>query len=86
MLSLDDCYKYEPEIKRVTKANSFLASGRVVYIVKKNSQGKTLKVFNAYDKESKVLLMSHWDKEKLIKFIQRQDLSMLGGNVQGSLF
>jgi len=87
MLELSSCYKYEPEIKRITKANSFLASGRVIYIVKKDHKGKTIKIFNAYDKESKTQLSQHWDKDKLIKYLQRQDLTILGESLgQQSLF
>ncbi len=77
MRALADCYIYEPEIKRITKANSFMAGGRVIYIVKKDSMGKAMKIYSAYDKESKVLLGANWDKEFLIAFIQAQDLSIL---------
>jgi len=78
MLAIEDCYKYEPEIKRLTKSNSFLASGRVIYVVKKEPNGKTSKSYQAYDHESKVLLGSHYDKDFLISFIVKQDLSCLG--------
>ena len=80
MLAIDDCDVYGPDIKRVTKLNGFVASGREIYIVKKDKTGKTLsKVFNAYDKESKILLASHWDKEFLIGYLIKKDLSCLGG-------
>ena len=86
MLNLEDCYKYQSDIKRVTKANSFIASGRVIYIVKKSAEGKSLKIYVAYDRETKIQLLAHWNKDKLIRYIQGKDLSMLGGNVQMSLF
>lgn len=81
----EDCFVYEPEIKRMTKANSFIAGGRVCVVVKKNPEGKAIKGFNAYDKDSKILLAHHHDKEYLIKYLQGKDLSCLG-NSQGSLF
>jgi hypothetical protein len=84
MRSLEECNKYQPDIKRVTKSNSFTSGGRIIYIVKKDYTGKTVKVYVAYDKETKIQLMAHWDKEFLIEYIRKQDLTIFGG--QGSLF
>ena len=84
MRAVEDCFVYQPDIKRVTKANSFVASARTIYICKKDTEGKAMKVFNAYDKETKVLLASHWDKEFLMNYLSDKDLSCLGG--QGALF
>lgn len=84
MLDKEDCFVYEPDIKRVTKSNSFIAGGRVIYIAKKKPDGKASKSYQAYDKDTKILLSSHWDKELLIKYLQGKDLSVLGG--QMSLF
>lgn len=84
MRATEDCNVYEPDIKRVAKSNSFVASGRVIYIVKKESSGKTSKIYYAYDRETKIQLGGHWDKEYLINFLIQQDLSCLGG--QQSLF
>lgn len=84
MIAVEDTEKYQPEINRLTKANSFIASGRVVYVAKKTPDGKTTKSYCAYDVESKVLLGCHWDKVFLINFMSKQDLSCLGG--QQSLF
>ena len=77
MKKIYDCFKYEPEIKRLTKANSFTHEGRVIYIVKKTPEGKASKAYVAYDHATKILLMSHPDKEYLIEFIRRQDMSIL---------
>lgn len=85
MRSLEECEVYYKEISRVTKANSFVAFGRVIYIVKQDWNGKAIKNYACYDKETRVLLGSHWDKEYLISFIQKQDLSILG-NSESSLF
>jgi hypothetical protein len=85
MRNKEDCFKYQPEIKTATKANSFVAGGRVIYLVKKNQEGRASRVHNAYDKDTKILLASHWDKEYLIKYLQGKDLSCLG-NTQGVLF
>lgn len=84
MIDIDKCFVYQPDIKRVTKANSFVACGRVIYLVKKSYDGKALKVYCAYDKEIKILLACHWDKDFLIKYLSDKDLSCLGG--QGALF
>lgn len=75
--SLDDCFKYEPDIKRLTKANSFTHEGRVIYIVKKTPEGKASKAYVAYDHATKILLMSHLDKDFLIEYIREQDMSIL---------
>ena len=85
MRAIEDCYVYQPKITRTTKANSFVASGRLIYVVKKDMIGKALKVYNAYDKETGILLGSHWDKEFITSYIQRQDLSILPED-EGSLF
>jgi hypothetical protein len=85
VLAVEDCFIYQPDIKRVTSANSFIAGGRTVYIVKKDSTGKSIKIYNAYDKDTKTQLSSHWDKDILIKYLQTKDLSCLG-STQGSLF
>ena len=78
MKPLDECWKYEPEIKRLTKTNSFVADGRVIYIVKKQYDGKSIKMFVAYDSSTKIQLVAHHDKEEVIKFLQVKDLSVLG--------
>ena len=84
MRDIDDCFVYHEEFKRSTKSNSFVASGRVIQVVKKDKDGKSLKVFNGYDKESRILLASHWDKDFLMDYLSDKDLSCLGHN--GSLF
>ena len=79
MLPLDECAKYEPDIKRMTKANSFIADGRVIYVAKKDETGKTLSViYVAYDSSTKVKLAAHWCKDTLIRYLQGKDLSVLG--------
>ena len=85
MRAKEDCFVYEPEIKRVTKANSFTAGGRLIYVVKKDHNGKAMKGYSAFDKDTKILLAYHSDKEFLIKYLQDKDLSCLG-NTQGVLF
>lgn len=68
---------YQPDIKRLTKNNSTLIQGRVIYIVKKDVNGKALKVFVAYDYETKVKLAVHQDKEQLIEFLKKQDFNRI---------
>lgn len=78
MRDIEDCKTYEPDIRKPTKANSFVADGRVIYVVKKDYTGKPLKMYVAYDEATKVQLMAHHDKDTLIEFIQSKDLSVLG--------
>ena len=89
MIDLKDCQKYQPEIKRLTKANSFsyefsgyvdkefIEFSRVIYIVKKDITGKAIKLFVAYDYATKIKLSAHWDKDILIEYIGNQDLNIL---------
>ncbi len=83
MRELEDCYKYQGNI-RATSSNSFVASGRVMYIAKKDYEDKPLKVYNVYDVETKVQVASHWNKEFLARYVANQDLSIFGSS--GSLF
>lgn len=69
MKSLDECFKYEPEIKRLTKANSLLVGTRVIYIVKKNHKGQANRFYIAYDYKTKVQLAFNTDKEALKEFL-----------------
>ena len=82
---VSECFVYQPEIKRLTKANSFTAGGRVIYIVKKDYKGKAIKMYVSYDYETKVQLVAHHDKDEVIRFISKQDLSVLGSS-EYSLF
>ena len=91
MRALEQCETYQQDIKRLTKSNSFvyefnglvdknfITFNRVIYIVKKDVTGKAVKVFVAYDYESKVKLAVHWDKEKLVEYVKKQDLNILKG-------
>lgn len=78
MRQLEDCKVYEGNISRLTKANSFVADGRIIYTVKKDYEGKALKLYVAYDSATKIQLAAHHDKEKLISYLQGKDLSVLG--------
>ena len=78
MRQLDECKMYEPDIKRLTKTNSFIADGRVIYITRRSHTGKALKMYVAYDSHTKVQLAGHYDKDVLIKYLQGKDMSILG--------
>jgi hypothetical protein len=78
MKDVNDCYKYNGEFSKATKANSFVADGRIVMILKKDYIGKTSSIHIAYDSFTKVQLMAHHDKDILIKYLQTKDLSVLG--------
>lgn len=77
MIPIDKCFRYEPEIKRLTKASSCIASGRVIYIAKKDYTGKASKLYVAYDYKTKIQLAFNTNKDKLIEYIQEKDLSVL---------
>lgn len=77
MRPLRDCLKYQPEIKRLTKSNSTLIDGRVVYVTKKDNEGKSIKIYMAYDYKTRIQLGGHSDKEFLIDFLSKQDLKVL---------
>ncbi len=65
-----DCFRYEPEIKRLTKANSTIINGLMVYMVKKSHDGKSSSpLYCAYDYRSKILLHFDSDKSKLVNFL-----------------
>ena len=85
MRDIKECKVYENDINRMTKGNSFVASGRVCYICKKSSDGKATKIYIAYDSASKIQLGAHHSKEYLTKYIQGKDLSVLGVD-KSSLF
>ncbi len=78
MRDIEDCAVYQLDIKRLTKTNSFIADGRVVYVVKKDHTGKAVKIYVAYDSHTKVKLAAHHDKEVLIKYLQHKDMAVLG--------
>ena len=77
MIPLDKCFRYEPEIKRLTKASSFIADGRVIYIAKKDHEGKPSKFYVVYDYKTRIQLGFHSDKDFLIDYIKKKDLSIL---------
>ena len=78
MRQVDECKTYELNIPKLTKVNSFVADGRVIFITKKSYEGKPLKMYIAYDSHTKVQLAGHRDKEFLIKYLQSKDMSVLG--------
>lgn len=77
MIPLEQCFRYEPKITRLTKANSFTHQGKVIYVVKKESNGKAYGIYIAYDYKTKVQLGFNRDKNWLIEFIKKQDLGIL---------
>jgi hypothetical protein len=78
MRALEECCTYQPDITRLTKANSFIADGRVIYVTKKDYEGKANRMYIAYDSSTKVQLAAHHDKNEVVKFLQGKDLSVLG--------
>lgn len=68
---------YQPEIKRLTRANSTIIQGRVVYIVKKNYEGKAYGAYIAYDYETKIQLDCKLTKEELISSLEEKDFDII---------
>lgn len=66
MRTIEECFRFQGEIKRLTKANSVIIGGRAVYIAKKNHLNKAIKYFSAFDYKTKVLLSVNLTKEDLI--------------------
>jgi len=77
MRELDVCFKYQKEIKKLTKANSAMIQDVVIYIVKKDHTGSSSKFFFAYDYKTKIQLHFHSEKAELIKFLNEQDFEVL---------
>jgi len=69
--------KYKPDIGKLTKANSTVADGRVIYIVKKDSEGKSGKFipYVAYDYKTRVQLTFDFDKSKLIERLNKLNIT-----------
>ena len=78
MKTIEECNKYIADFSKATKANSFVADGRIIMIMKKEYDGKSTKMYVAYDSSTKVQLVAHHDRDEVIKFLQKQDLSVLG--------
>lgn len=77
MIALSKAKRYEPEIKRLTKSNSLAIQDRIIYIAKKDYQGKAVKIFVAYDYKTKVQLYANFSKELIVDYLKEQDLSIL---------
>ena len=67
MNNIEDCCRYSLPIKKLTKANSAVINGRVVYIVKKGCDGKPAPWFCSYDYKTKVMLYFDENREVLIE-------------------
>ena len=85
MRDISDCKVYGGTVSKLTKANSVVVDGRVIRITKKDYTGKASKSYIAYDSSSNLQLASHHDKDTLIGFLLKQDMSVLGIDKQ-SLF
>jgi len=57
--------RYQPEIKKITKANSVLVNNRIIYIVKKDEVGKASKFYCTYDYETKIKLGFFFTKDEI---------------------
>lgn len=80
MKSIDECFVLSKNIPKLTKANSAIIQGRVIYIVKENYAGKSSCFFHGYDFDTKIQLAFHKNKNGLIDFLSRQNLGVLSEN------
>ncbi len=78
-MKLDDCEKYELEFPNLSKVNSQVIHGRVVYIGKKLPTGKDGHFYHGYDYETKICLGRSGTKEGLIAFLTKQDFGAFDG-------
>ncbi len=72
MLNVENISKAEFDFGKITKANSSVINGRLIYISKKDSSGNQTKIYIAFDYESKIQLGFYSDKEKLIDMLTRK--------------
>ena len=77
MLDTKVCFKYQPEIKKLTNANSTMVDSRIVYIVKKDYTGKTSSMYIAYDYKTRIQLAFHKNKDELIEYLKDKKLDVL---------
>jgi len=72
------------DIKRLTKASSFIASGEVMYIAKKEPNGKSSKIYHCYRvSDKRYVCPLPMSKEDGILLVQRKYVST---NVKDTLF
>lgn len=69
----DRCFIAEFEFGKLTKSNSVVINNRLVYISKKDYTGKTIKVYIAFDYETKIQLGFFSSKEKAIEILSKYD-------------
>ena len=77
MNKLEDCFRIKKNFPNLSKANSAVCNGRVIYIIKEDHAGKSSDFFFAYDYETKIQLHFHEDKDKLIEFLNEQNFEVL---------
>ena len=65
------CNVYEGSFSKLTRANSFIASGRIIIVLKKQHDGKPSDCYVAYDYKTKKQLTFHWEKDRLIEVVKR---------------
>jgi hypothetical protein len=63
--------RYEPEISKITKANSVLVNNRLFYIIKKDEDGKACKAYCVYDYETRIKLGFFWDKTTIVDNLKK---------------
>ena len=76
ILAIEDCFVYELEFSKLTKANSVVIDNRIVYIVKKDYRGSASPFFTAYDYTTKVQILFNKDKKKLIEILKTKNLGV----------
>lgn len=62
---------YQLEFSKPTRSNSIVIHDRVIMLMKKDYEGKSAKIYIAYDYKTKKQLTFHFDKDKLIEVLNR---------------
>lgn len=88
MRDLDSVICYAGTLPKPTRCNSIVISNRVISIIKKDYEGKSINMFSAYDYKSGKLLHSDFTKEDLISFLVKEDKAIAStfGTTNQTLF
>lgn len=80
MNNLFGVVRYGLKIPNLSKVNSVSIQDRVIWITKKNENGKDTSTYIAYDYLTKIKLGVHvGGKKALIEFLEKQDFTQIEG-------
>ena len=88
MVELDKCFTYVGDLPKPTSKNSIELGGRVISIIKKDYEGKTTKLYCAYDYLTKKAILCNEDRDRLVLYLlsREDDLKVVFPSVRTTLF